>query len=157
MTHAGPTATSRGAFSRAQLFLSEAKSCIASDRVRFEAFLDASIVFGRAAIHRMRDRLKRAGKGTTWWDSILEDEAVRFFRTHRDVILHERPLAVGQKIFVGSIESEEPTDAPQIADEFYFFDDPSESATATVARRLMRLQELLSEAERELSEGSGAD
>jgi hypothetical protein len=48
------TVESRTALARAHLFLEKAKACRGTEWVDFEAFLEASIVFGRSALHRLQ-------------------------------------------------------------------------------------------------------
>ena len=50
------TRESREALSRARFFLEKAKGCASDDRGDFEAYLEAAIVFARAAVHRLQAR-----------------------------------------------------------------------------------------------------
>jgi hypothetical protein len=62
---------------------------------------------------------------------------VEFFRTERNWIVHEAPPRLGQKIFPGGSE------AIQLAGRFYFFNDPSVSATTSMATHLDSLDKLI--------------
>jgi hypothetical protein len=146
------THDSRSAISRARFFLGLARALPADARVEFEAFLEAAIVFARAAVHRMKTSHGKHPKWKRWWDSLSGNPAIEFFRVERDWILKEAPPKIGQKVFASFI-GPEGTEAegykPARADEFYYFEDPGTPATATLARHLDVLSTLLSDAERE--------
>ncbi|MGB7291003.1 MAG: hypothetical protein WBD99_02360 [Thermodesulfobacteriota bacterium] len=143
------THESRSALSRARFFLNKAKACPIDERVDFEAFVEAAIVFGRAAIHRKKTQYKGQPAWKAWWDSLLGDPAVDFFRSERDRILKESSARLGQKIFVPSIGSTEPSNPPKYAAEFYYFDDPQVPATDTIEQQLNNLSDRLEESERQ--------
>jgi len=90
---------SRHAIERAKFFLAKAKECPADNRVDFEAYLEASIIFGRSAIHRVKSAYKREAEFKDWWDSLFDDPSVKFFKDERDFILKEGSAKLGQKLF----------------------------------------------------------
>ena len=145
------TQDSRSAISRARFFLERASASSADDRVEFEAFLEAAIVFARAAVHRFNSRYGKHPDWKEWWDGLSKNPAMNFFRMERDLILKEAPPQIGQKVFapfIGPGGSQDEWYVPAIADEFYYFEDPGTPATFTVAKHLDALATLLSEAER---------
>ena len=131
---------SRHALSRAAFFLDKARCCPADARVDFEAFLEASIVFGRAAVHRLKAKYEMQPGWKVVWDSWATEPAVEFFRKERDWILKEAPPKIGQKVFVGSA-------GPSMAAAFYYYENAETPATATVERHLATLVTLLTDAE----------
>ena len=136
---------SRSALSRARFVLEKAKGCPADARVDFEAFLEASIVFARAAMHRFQARYRKHQNWTVWWDSLLDNPSVTFLREERDWILKEAPPKVGQKIFMPSIGpggADIPVPRPSRAAEFYYFETPDVEATSTVETHLIALAKL---------------
>jgi hypothetical protein len=145
---------SRWALGRAKFFLEKAKECPADARVDFEAFLEASIVFARAAMHRFQARYRKHQNWKVWWDSLLDNPSVTFFREERDWILKEASPKVGQKIFMPSIGpggADLPAPRPSRASEFYYFESPDVEATATVETHLIALERLLVDAEERFS------
>jgi hypothetical protein len=145
---------SRSALSRARFFLERAKECPTDARVDFEAFLEASIVFARAAMHRLQARYRKHQNWKVWWDSLLNNQSVTFLREERDWILKEAPPKVGQKIFMPSIGpsgADIPTPRPSRASEFYYFETPDVEATSTVETHLIALERLLIDAEERFS------
>jgi hypothetical protein len=144
------TPESRHALSRAAFFLQKARACPAGARVEFEAFLEASIVFARAAVHRLRGKHQRHPKWKAVWDSWAQQAAIRFFREERNWILKEAPPKLGQKVFATSVHGSEPA-TPSRAAEFYFYGhDPQVPATAIVESHLASLETLLTDAEERL-------
>lgn len=146
------THESRSAEARARLFLNKASECSAENRVEFEAFIEASIVFGRAALHRFQKRHGNHPRWKPWWDGLLKNPSVGFFRTERDRLLKEAPPMIGQKAFAGvSVErggvSTPPGNHPTKASEFYYFEGPEVPATVTVERHLAELERILKDAE----------
>ena len=97
--------------------------------------MEAAIVFGRAALHRIEAQFKGQRDWPEWWRSLLEDPAVVFMRHHRDVILKEAPFRVGQVVRMGVRET-------RAIDSYYFeeFDIP---ATHTIASHVERIAELV--------------
>ncbi len=148
------TQESRGALSRAKLFLEKAKACPVDAQVDFEALLEAAIVFARAALHRLQTRYRKHPEWKAWWNGLEGDPAVEFFRCQRNLILKEAPPKLGQKIFAASIGTAEPSHSPAWASELYYFDDAHVSATTTVERYLNDLEEWLAEGERRFSPGA---
>jgi hypothetical protein len=144
------THESRTALARARLFLDRADACTASERVDFEAFLEASIVFARAAIHRFKKQYGRHPDFDTWWDSLRGDPAVEFFRKERDWILKDAPPKIGQIAYAASVGSNSPSNVPTAAREFYYFEQ-GVPATATVAGHLQSPTSRLADAERKFS------
>jgi len=158
------THDSRSAIQRARLFLSKAKTCSAEERIDFEAYLEASIIFARAAIHRVKTQYEKENGFNKWWDSLLKDSSVEFFRNERDFILKEGPPHVGQIIkmppplsllSVGGqqVEDEEQgsinddtisADETLSVAELYYYDDPSEPATDTVEKHLNVIEQHIS-------------
>lgn len=124
-----------------------AEKCLVDERVEFEAFIEASIVFARAALHRFQTKHRLNKKWKDWWSSQCANSAVNFFRTHRDWILKEAPPRVGQRGFAASIGCLRPSYEPTRASEFYYFDDASTSATDTIANHLLDLEMLLNDAD----------
>jgi hypothetical protein len=144
------THESRAALARARFFLGKAQACTASERLDFEAFLEAAIVFARTAIHRFQKHYRQNSGFSAWWDSLLNDAAVDFFRTERDWILKEAPPKIGQVIFMASGDPDATAYVPGTAGEFYFF-EPHVPATVTVDRHLQSLESCLAAAERRFS------
>lgn len=147
------TRESRHAISRAKFFLEKAKGCPSNYRVDFEAFLEAAIVFARAAVHRLKAKYERHPQWKTWWDSWRDDPAIEFFRTERDWILKQASPKVNQKIFLPTIGVDQTAYVPTAASEFYYYEEPETPATDTVERHLAALEQHLIEAEQWFSSG----
>lgn len=142
------THESRSALERAQFFLDKAMACRADERVDFEAYLEAAIVFARAAMPPFKKRLWKCSGFRDWWDGPLRKHpTVTFFETERNSILKDASLKIGQKGFAASVGGETPLWQPSKAGDFYYFENPSIPATETVARHLGALKSLLVEAE----------
>ena len=144
------THESRSALSRAAFFLDKAEACSAEERVAFEAYLDAAIVFGRAAIHRFQAKHKTHPAWKNWWNGLSENPSINFIRTERDWLLKEAPPKINQIVFAGTPNlsgDHVPAHRPTRAGDFYYFEEPGVSATATLARHLAVVSELLSKAE----------
>ncbi|RJP71315.1 MAG: hypothetical protein C4535_02965 [Comamonadaceae bacterium] len=146
------THKSRSAEARSRLFLEMASECSADRRVEFEAFLEAAIVFGRAALHRFQTRHVRHPQWKQWWDGLRKNPSIEFFRTERDRLLKEASPKIGQKAFVGSVVvrragDSPPGNEPTKAGDFYFFEGPEVPAAVTVDRHLRELERVLKEAE----------
>ncbi len=103
---------SRSALGRARFFMVKAQTAPAAEREAYEAYLDAAIVFARAALNRTHKQFHNRPWFKAVWDSLLNDDAVNFFRLHRNGRLREAPTRVGQKIVLGAGVS--------MADELYF-------------------------------------
>jgi hypothetical protein len=130
----------RDAISRARFFLNLAKQCPAEKRDEFEAYLEASIIFSRTALHRFKTKHKRHPNWKAWWDSLKTNSAVEFFRKERDWILKEGPPKIGQIIRVGGPST-------PMATEYYYYENPQTPATDTVEKHLNDFETLLREAE----------
>jgi len=126
----------RHAISRAEFFLLLASECSATQRKEFEAFLEAAIIFGRTAIHRIKSEFERNPGWSCWFAGLRSNPSIEFFREHRDVTLKEAPPKVGQRIGFQPALS---------AAELYFF-EPNEFATATVRNHLSVIANLVQEA-----------
>jgi hypothetical protein len=116
-------------------------------RIEFEAFVEAAIVFARAGLHRLKARHESHAQWKTWWDSLRGNPAVEFFRTERDWLLKEAPLTIGQRGFAASIGSARPSYEPSKASEFYFFETPDVPAIDTLNRHLEELDGVLKNGE----------
>src|SRR5215467_9555779 len=81
----------RHPLSRAGLFLNKAAACPVEHRDDCEAFLEAAIVFARAALHRFQAEYKKHPAWKRWWQSLKSDPAIQFFRVERDQILKVAP------------------------------------------------------------------
>lgn len=125
---------SRSALGRARFFLVKAQTAPAAEREAYEAYLDAAIVFARAALHRTHKQFHNRPWFKAVWDSLLNDDAVNFFRLHRNGLLKEAPTRVGQKIVLGAGVS--------MADELYFFESGA-TAAQTVAKHLARIEAIV--------------
>ena len=139
----------RDAISRARFFLAKAVACPAEERGDCEAFMEAAIVFARAAMHRFQKEHQHHNGWQAWWDSLLGNPAVDFFRKERNLILKEAPPKLGQKLsmpFIGPGGKSQPAPVAQLACEFYYFEDPAMLATDTIATHLDALEALLMEA-----------
>jgi hypothetical protein len=142
----------RDAITRARFFLEQARSCRYSDDMAwqepFEAYLEAAIVFSRAAVHRLQKSAERRVKGNPslraewreYWDAMLEDPAIRFFRIQRDFIVKEGPPKVGQIIRLGD-------PAPQKMEELYNYESPDVPATDTIEHHLNSVETIVIAAE----------
>jgi hypothetical protein len=139
------TSESRGAPSRARFFLEKAKACKGNERVDFEAYVEATIVFARAVLHRLQSRHRKHPQWKSWWDS-LSNPAVEFFRIQRDWILKDAPPKIGQRVFAPTVGGPEAY-VPIAASEFYYFESPDIPATVTVERHLAALEVLVADAE----------
>jgi hypothetical protein len=150
------TPESRTAVSRARFFLEKAKMCRTEERLEFEAFLEAAIVFARAAIHRLKTRYEGHPKWSSWWRSVESDTSITFFRNERNRILKQAAPKFGQTIFL-SIDSSGELCSPPLAGDFYYFvNDPDVRASNTVQHNLDALERCLKEAENQFrSEENG--
>jgi len=134
----------RDAISRARFFLQLAKRCPVEKLDEFEAYLEASIIFGRAALHRLQSEHESHSNWKQWWDSILDNPAVEFFRNERNWILKKGPPKIGQKIGVGGAP------APMAA-EWRYYENPQTPSTDTVEKHLNAIEALLVEAQSRFS------
>ncbi|GEM_PF-3539568 len=146
---------SRHAIARARFFLQKAKGCRIDSREDFEAYIESTIVFAQTALLRLEKKYKKTAIYKTWWKSVQNKRSVKFFRKHRNLIIHEAPPKVGQilkmplhKVNVtigGEPEGNTPTsnvsqEEISHASDLYYFDDPSISAIDTVEEHLNKLE-----------------
>lgn len=134
----------RHAISRARFFLYLAKRCSVDERDEFEAYLEASIIFGRAALHRLQSQYKHRSNWKPWWDGLLSNPAVGFFRDERNWILKKGPPKVGQIIRAGR------PPAPMAA-ELHYYENSQTPATDTVEKHLNAVEALFMEAQSHFS------
>lgn len=134
----------RHAISRARFFLHLAKQCPVDKRDEFEAYLEASIIFGRAALHRLQSEYERQSNWKPWWDGLRSNPAVIFFRKERNWILKEGPPKIGQIIRAGG------PPVPMAA-ELYYYENPQTPATDTVEKHLNAVEAILVEAQSRFS------
>jgi hypothetical protein len=130
----------RHAISRARFFLSLAKACSLEECDHFEAYLEAAIIFARAALHRAPSQYKKYRKHPKWkcWlNELNENPASKFFRPVRNFILKQGPPNIGQIIGRDS----------KLAAKFYFYESPDILATATVERHLNTVETILQNAD----------
>ena len=95
------TPKSRTALWTAEFFLRKDDEGDAEHREEFKAYLEASIVFARSELHRFQTKHSRSPGWKTWWNGLLSNQAVNFFRDQRNRILKEGPSKVGQVVHVG--------------------------------------------------------
>jgi hypothetical protein len=129
----------RHAISRAEFFLSLATGCNIEERDYFEAYLEAAIVFARSALLRLEALYKTHLGWKSWWDSLLTDPDVNFFRHERNCIIHKAPSKIGQIISVGGRSN--------AAADYYYYEAPSIPATATVERHLKGIEKIALDSE----------
>ena len=134
----------RHAISRAWFFLGKAQECSGVRKRDFESYLEASIIFARAAIHRSKTQFENQPNFESWWNSLLKYDSVKFFRDERNWILKEAPPKIGQIVRIGG----PPADR---ASELYYFETPSIPAVETVERYLNDLQCIIADAEQQFS------
>ena len=110
--------------------------------------MEASLIFGRTAVHRLKASAERRAKGNPslkaeweeWWHSILDDPAIQFFRAERDDILKDHPPKVGQIIYG-------PDPGPEKAEAYYYYESADVPATDTIERHLNSVEKLVTDAE----------
>ena len=117
----------RTAIARAEFFLALAEKCTPEQRTEFEAFLEAAIVFARAALHRLKSEFEPHPSWNAWFTQLKGNPSVEFFREHRDFLLKEASPKVGQIVSFNPVLT---------AAQLYYFEDPSVTATATVRKHL---------------------
>ncbi len=135
----------RHAISRARFFLDLARQCSIEKRDEFEAYLEASIVFARTALLRLKKENEVHSNWRKWWDGLKSNPAVVFFREERNFIIHEGPPKFGQIILVGG-------PPVPLATELYYYENPQTPATDTVEKHLNAVEALLIEAKKLFSE-----
>lgn len=141
-----PSFPPRHAISRAEFFLRLASDCPASKRDEFEAFLEAAIIFGRTAIHRLKHEFEHHSAWTPWFAALKGNPAIEFFKEHRDFTLKEASPKVGQRIGFQPVST---------ATELYFF-QPNETAITTVRNHLNTIANLIHDASTRFSKPSAA-
>jgi hypothetical protein len=141
------SADSRSALSRARLFLEKAQACSVDDRVDFEAYIEAAIIFARSALHRFKTKHEKDSGFQGWWKSLRGNPAVEFFRAERDFVLKEAAPKIGQKVYVPSI-GDSRTYVPTHAKELYYFESPDIPATDTIEGHLKDFEQTLRRADR---------
>jgi hypothetical protein len=165
----------RHGISRARFFLERAEECSVDEREAFEAYLEAAIIFGRTAMDRLNRKYeKKIGKHKEWWDSLLENASVKFFKDARDFIVHEGPWPFNQIILATPLhlhadltplegnrpdptevrghtvtEADDSNSRTRAAD-LYYIEDEKPPATATVRRHLEQTTPLVTKAEARL-------
>lgn len=132
------TAHERTAIARAEFFLALAEQCTPEQRTEFEAFLEAAIVFSRAALHRLKSEFESHSSWRVWFAQLRGNPSVEFFREHRDFLLKEASPKVGQIISFNPVTT---------AAQLYYFEAPSVTATATVRRHLDSYAKILLDGE----------
>jgi hypothetical protein len=142
----------RDAITRAWFFLKQARGypyrTDISAHEPFEAYLEASIIFSRVAIHRLRREALRRAKADprlktevdAWWDALLKNPAITFFRIEPDFIAKVGPPKVGQIVRLGG-------PVPEKMEELYYYENPDIPATETVERHLRSVERIVKEAE----------
>ena len=128
----------RHAISRAWFFLNLAKQCPVEKRNEFEAYLEASIIFARAAIHRLQSEHQKKSNWKSWWEGIANNSSVKFFRYQRNMILKGAPPKLHQIISMPSVS---------LATNLYYFENPQIPATDTIERHLSNIESLVIEAQ----------
>ena len=123
----------RHALKRAYFFLGKAELCTIEERDHFECYIEASIIFARAALHRLKSTFEGVKGWKEWFDTYLEDDAVKYFKNHRDFILKEGPPKIAQ--IIGSINS-------VMAKDMYYFEHPKIPATLTIRKHLEKIAQI---------------
>ncbi len=129
----------RHAISRARFFLQKAEQCTVKQRDECEAYLEAAIVFARAAMHRLQSEYSKHPKWKNWWDGLLLNATVSFFRDERNWILKEGSAKVGQVIRLG--------ETSDLAADLYYYESPDIRATDTVKRNLDEIEKVVWDAQ----------
>jgi hypothetical protein len=143
----------RDAITRAWFFLEQARRlpyrADFGEYEVFEAYLEAAIIYSRVAIHRLHSEALQRAKGDphlkaevdAWWDSLLEDPAINFFRIECDFIAKVGPPKVGQNIRAGG-----PVPGQKM-EELYYYENPGIPATETIERHLRSVERIVTDAE----------
>lgn len=137
----------RHAISRSKLFLDLAESCDSDQLDLHEAYLEASIVFCRTAIHRLQHRYKKFTDWKPWFDSLLNNPSIVFIRGERNFILKEAPPTVGQVIHLGS-------NRPKAAKYYYFYDNKNVPAIDTVRNHVREVERIVLQGESKFGSGT---
>lgn len=128
----------RTALARAEFFLALAEKCTPEQRTEFEAFLEAAIIFARAALHRLKREFEPHPSWKAWFAQLNENPSVDFFRKQRDFLLKEASPNVGQIISFNPVTT---------AAQLYYFEDPSVTAAETVRKHLQSYAKTLLDGE----------
>jgi hypothetical protein len=132
----------RHAISRARFFLEQAERCSSAEQEAFECYLEASIIFGRTAILRLKTQHEKHPDWKPWFKLLKSNPTICFFWNYRNFIIHKGPPKVGQIITFN------PRDR---ATELYYFDDLQTPATETVRQHLDVLAGIIARAETKFS------
>src|SRR5215813_10550286 len=133
------TSQSRDAISRARFFVQKAESCSVRQQEECEAYLEAAIIFGRTVLHRLKSEHDKHPKWDGWWNGLLSNASVSFFRVERDWFLKEGPPMIWQVIRLGD-------SSDLVAADLYYFESPDIRATDTIKRHLGEMEKLELEA-----------
>lgn len=129
----------RHAVARARFFHRLAARCGPEQRDDFEAFVEASIVFARAAFDRLRAQHARKANCSVWWERLRRHPSFAFVDSERNWVLHQAPPKIGQVTRSGHTLTS--------AEESYFFETPDIPATKTLLHHLDNIERLVREAE----------
>ena len=132
------TAHERTAIARAEFFLALAEQCSPEQRTEFEAFLEATIVFACAALHRLKSEFETHPSWKAWFAQLKGNSSIEFFREHRNFLLKEASPKIGQIISFNPVAT---------AAQLYYIEDPSVTATATIRKHLQSYAKILLDGE----------
>jgi hypothetical protein len=90
-------------------------------RDRCEAFMEAAIIFCRAAIHRVKTEYEGQPGWKNWWNRRRDDPDLAFIRKRHDWIVQEAPESFGQVI--------RPGQPMQFAADCYYYERANVRAT----------------------------
>jgi len=161
MAYGPHTADSRSAIARAYYFLEKAENFTSTQIDDSEAHLEAAVIFGRTALHRLQTKYENRPGWKAWWDSLLADASVDFFRRERNVILKEGPSKFGRNAWAGGIGGAGGIGeggaggiggAPALAKYFYYYDDYQTPATETVRKHLPVIARYVRDAEKKFGQ-----
>lgn len=96
-------------------------------------------MFARAVLHRLQSEYSKHPKWKSWWDGLLSNTAVSFFRDERNWILKEGPPKVGQVIRLGH--------SSDLAADLYYYESPDIPATDTIKLHLDEMEKLVLDAQ----------
>ena len=145
-----PELPQRHSIARAKFFINLADQCPVAERDNHEAFMEAAIVFCRAAIHRLRTRYKKSPDWKTWFESLRGNPSIEFIKEERDWILKEAPPKVGQRIILGTPVGQEVIDDSPIEKAkhlYYFVGETDKTAIDTVRRHIDEIERIVREGE----------
>jgi hypothetical protein len=107
-------------------------------RDRCEAFMEAAIIFCRAALHRLQTQYEDHSGWKVWWEGLLNDPDLNFIRQHRDWIVKAAPEKFSQVIRPGQPMS--------YAADCYYYEKYDIRATATLRRLIDATERRIKEA-----------